>query len=264
MAILQNGYRDFSSGVRIFGATVSNSAYPYALIGNTSKNSLKRNMTAGEGFTNDLVSVPSGYRGQYAYVQPQKAGGLKSFREAEGTAAVSAAIAGGKNAAASVAGSAQVTGTGQLVVSGSASLSGAATVAGNAFAALLGVANVSASGTVSATINAIGWLNAALAGASSISAVRYARGSLSAAITPFTDLSPQSLATQLLDSEDVETSMTVRQALRLIAAATAGKVSGAAGTTITIRSAVADDKERIIATVDGDGNRTAITYDLSD
>jgi hypothetical protein len=51
--------------------------------------------------------------------------------------------------------------------------------------------------------------------------------------------------------------------MRLSAAADAGKLSGAATTTNTIRNAVADDKNRIVATVDSDGNRTAITYDLT-
>jgi hypothetical protein len=51
--------------------------------------------------------------------------------------------------------------------------------------------------------------------------------------------------------------------LRLIAAANAAKLSGAATTTITIRNAVADSKDRIVATVDSDGNRSAITYDLT-
>lgn len=61
----------------------------------------------------------------------------------------------------------------------------------------------------------------------------------------------------------VETGLTVRETLRLCAAALAGKISGADGSTITIRNAVADDADRIVATVDTDGNRTAITYDLS-
>jgi hypothetical protein len=66
----------------------------------------------------------------------------------------------------------------------------------------------------------------------------------------------------LLDEEDIETGMTLRQALRLVTAATAGKISGGGTATITIRNAVADGADRIVATVDTDGNRTAITYDL--
>ena len=66
----------------------------------------------------------------------------------------------------------------------------------------------------------------------------------------------------LLDQEDIETGLTLRKALRLVAAATAGKISGASGTTITIRNPVADSKDRIVATVDVNGNRSAFTYDL--
>jgi hypothetical protein len=71
-------------------------------------------------------------------------------------------------------------------------------------------------------------------------------------------------AAGLLDlAAGVETGLTLRQALRLIAAAAAGKLSGAATTTIVIRNAVADSKDRITATVDADGNRSAITVDLT-
>jgi len=64
-------------------------------------------------------------------------------------------------------------------------------------------------------------------------------------------------------TESIETGMTAKEALRLIAAVLVGKVSGAAGTTITIRSAVADDKNRVVATVDVDGNRLNVVTDLT-
>jgi hypothetical protein len=60
----------------------------------------------------------------------------------------------------------------------------------------------------------------------------------------------------------VETSWTLRQAMRIILSAVAGKLSGAATTTIAIRD-MADTKDRISATVDADGNRSAITRDAS-
>lgn len=63
-------------------------------------------------------------------------------------------------------------------------------------------------------------------------------------------------------NEAVEAGFTVRQALRVIAAATAGKVSGAETTTITFRNAKVDDTDRIVATVDTDGNRTDVVLDL--
>lgn len=75
--------------------------------------------------------------------------------------------------------------------------------------------------------------------------------------------SAEDVAWAVLDTSLVETGLTVRQALKLMTAVMAGKISGADAATVRIRSAVADDKERITATVDGDGNRTAITVDLS-
>lgn len=58
----------------------------------------------------------------------------------------------------------------------------------------------------------------------------------------------------------VEGTHTAVQYMRLMAAALFAKLSGAATTTVTIRD-VDDTKARITATVDADGNRTAITSD---
>jgi hypothetical protein len=67
----------------------------------------------------------------------------------------------------------------------------------------------------------------------------------------------------LLDlAAGVETGVTLRQALRIILAAEAGKLSGAATTTIVIRNP-GDTKDRITATVDADGNRSAVVLDAS-
>jgi hypothetical protein len=85
---------------------------------------------------------------------------------------------------------------------------------------------------------------------------------MEASIEPPIALEASAWSAQMLDQELVETGMTVRQTLRLLAAAMGGKVSGAGTGTITFRSAVADDVDRIVATVDGSGNRTAVTADL--
>jgi hypothetical protein len=71
------------------------------------------------------------------------------------------------------------------------------------------------------------------------------------------------IASAILDlSNGVETSVTLKQALRLMVAAAAGKVSGAATNTITFRN-IGDNKNRIVASVDVYGNRSAITTDLT-
>lgn len=68
-------------------------------------------------------------------------------------------------------------------------------------------------------------------------------------------------ADALLDrSNGVETGYTPRQSLRLMLAALAAKLSGAATATVTIRN-VTDSKDRITASVDVSGNRTAVTLD---
>ena len=59
----------------------------------------------------------------------------------------------------------------------------------------------------------------------------------------------------------VEGSETYQEALRLIRAEAAGKLA-VAGTTVTIRDA-ADTKDRITATVDSNGQRTAVTTDVT-
>lgn len=90
----------------------------------------------------------------------------------------------------------------------------------------------------------------------------FAAGALDAAALA-TDAA-QEIADALLDrSGAIETGLTPRQALRLIASATAGKLSGAATTTVTINNAVQDSKARITATVDSDGNRSAVIWDVT-
>lgn len=70
-------------------------------------------------------------------------------------------------------------------------------------------------------------------------------------------------ADALLDrAAGVETNRTVRQTLRLMLAALGGKLSGAATTTVAIRD-TNDLVNRIVATVDADGNRSVVILDAS-
>lgn len=60
----------------------------------------------------------------------------------------------------------------------------------------------------------------------------------------------------------IEPGFTLRSALRLMLAAMAGKVSGAGTTNVLIRD-VNDTKNRLNATVDASGNRTAVVKDVT-
>lgn len=66
---------------------------------------------------------------------------------------------------------------------------------------------------------------------------------------------------EILDEQIGDSTVTMRQALKLMAAVLGGKVSGAGSSTITFRN-IADTTDVVVATVDGAGNRTAITRTL--
>jgi len=115
-----------------------------------------------------------------------------------------------------------------------------------------------------AALNNLSSAQAQTAATAALTAYGAATGTQATAPKTLTTGERDAIVAALLDLADaIETGLTLRQALRLIAAAEAGKVSGMATTTVAIRNAVADSKARITATVDADGNRTAITTDLT-
>ena len=214
-------------------------------------------------------AFPVGALHPIAWVLPIKAGGLSARKAILGEGDLTGSVAGGKNAEAVIAGVGTFTAIGQLVVSLAATIAGSGTISGADLKAFLNaVAALSGSGGLTAQIGALADLSTAIAGTGTVAGttVLTALGTLAAQINVTGDvLTSANVANAILDAVDgVEDGLTVRHALRLIAAATAGKLSGAATTTITIRNAFVDDKDRIIATVTGDGDRTAITYDLTD
>ena len=209
-----------------------------------------------------LVSIPSGYYPPGTWRMPITTGALSARDVAAGVAAFAGSIAAGRNIAGTFDGAATFEGTGQLVVSGVGSFAGVAAFAGNVTAAL-GAAGTFAgvaswSGSTTAIAHAVG----TFAGVASFEAIRYATGSIAGSFAPAVTLEAAGFSSYLLDQEDVESGLTLRQALRLVTAATTGKISGGGTSTITIRNAVVDGVDRITAEVDSDGNRTSITYDL--
>jgi hypothetical protein len=228
-----------------------------------------RNFYAGDAGIDNKSGTPEGYGPGDAMLIPQKSGGLGSRNMLAGGSAASGNLLMGVNAAADLSGAGSLTDASmQLVVSLTADLIGAGgfDTAPNLVGTVAMAADLVGSGDLTGALSLIVGIYADLIGTSSVAAGLRGTASMSASITPFTELSPQSLAAAVWNSvaDAIESGVTPREALRLIAAATAGKVSGAAGTTIAIRNAVADSKDRIVATVDSAGNRSAITYDLSD
>lgn len=274
--LISNGHRLSCNPMRYMGGPGTSGTLMAVDSGLWRMKGALNNFYAGEATVISGASIanknafPVGALHPIAWVMPIKAGGLSARGLAlYGEGDLTAAIAGGKNAEAVIAGTGDLAATGQLIVSLQAAIGGSGTISGADLKAFLNLAAaLSGSGGVAAQLTALGHIAAAVSGSGTVAGttVLTALGTLAAQITVTGDvLTTGNVANAILDAVNgVEEDLTVRHALRLIVAATAGKLSGAATTTITIRNAVVDDKDRIIATVDGDGNRTAITYDLSD
>jgi hypothetical protein len=200
-----------------------------------------------------------------------------------GAGSLAAAINGALNAEAALAGNGDLTGAMQAVLAAVAELVGSGDVSSDISGAINAIAALDGSGDLDGTLNAIWNMVSALAGDSTLdaaitaighaatelsgtgtvsSAIPTAPGSMSAEIVVTGDaLSTANVADAILDAiNSIEQGVTLRQAARLILAAVAGKVS-ISGNTVTIRNAIADDVDRIVATTTSTGERTVITYD---
>ena len=175
MALLQNGFKDIAGVFRMYGGGVSNGALPQQLPANYALTGMRRNMTAGEGITDDRVGLPMGYLVGGSYQLPQKPGQLSArayvidlFGSAAGTSGLpgsgsatlaivdaSASILPEdddsplRSASASMGFTASA--TGELKMSGSGSASIALTVAP---AELLGILDGVGSASISIVTNA--------------------------------------------------------------------------------------------------------------
>ena len=298
MALLQAKGRLFSgvAGTITTGATgaITAGAFAQRVPANWTNTGRVRNFDSGwatviGGACQSAKSArPYGYLPPKCWVLPRTAGGIASRGLlVHGTGSLTAAGALGRNLTAALAGTGDLTATGALIVSAVASLAGTGTIStADLLAILQAEATIAGTSSATATATALGWALATLAGTGTMTGTRYATGALAADITPFTDLSPENLATAVWSAvasdnndtgtmgekvndagsasnpwtEVIEGTYTAAELLRVIAAALAGELAGAGTTTITI-TGVDGTTDRITATVDGTGNRTAVTLD---
>lgn len=260
MSLIRNGANVQAGLNRYFSAAGS-----YGLRGQFDQTGVHRCFPYGGATITDVSNKagwPNGYRSQTAFMLPQKAGALSSRNEGYVTVTGAAVGAKGLNGVASTTITIEGSALGGLISGGVANATITISGTGDIFAGIVGQASgtVTVSGTGSITADGFMTANSTVTVDGSVQP--YAIGWMDATSDFGNELTPANLAEAVLASE-IETGMTLQDALKLIAAATAGKISGAATTTITIRNAVVDSKNRIIATVDADGNRSAITYDLT-
>jgi hypothetical protein len=257
--LLGNCTRDSRNPLRQLGGIPGNERNDYGRTGSI------RNFAMGKAAVANVTSkaaIPSGYRHPYTWMLPNKGGELASRFVIEGAGDLSGSIAGGKNAEASLSGAGDMVGVGQLIISMAATLSGSGDITGAELKAFLNLAaSLTGDGAVAGLLTAKGALAAELSGAGGVNAVITALGTLAASITVTGDLlTTANVGNAVLDAlNGVEDEVTLRQALRIILAAVGGKVS-ISGNTVTFRDAN-DTKDRITATTDANGQRTAVTLD---
>jgi len=282
--LLGNGVRDSRNPFQRRGLTPGGESENFVRSG-TLRNFHGDARVTGESLKS---SRPSGMTHPYTWSMARTAGAMAARYEISGVATFSGSGALGRNITGSSAGVGSFTATGGLLVSGTATITGLATFTSNAFAALAAAATITGTGGFPTTdsyllredggfvlredgskilleisgptLTALGWGISSITGVATFTGTRYATGTLEASITPFTELSPQSLASAVW-AQALEAGYTAEEMMRVMSAALAGEVSGAGTATVTIRD-IGDTTDRIVASVDGTGNRTAVTLDV--
>jgi hypothetical protein len=157
-------------------------------------------MTFGE-----YAARPQGALHPGSWMLPQKAGALSSHNEAQGASTAALNLAAGRNIAGQADGATPTAqATLQLVVSMTGTADGIATVTGNVLAALGMSGSAAGSSTADAAKNAIAWCYGEGAGSSAATLTRYATGRLYGSITPYTELSPQTLAAAVIAAAEAD------------------------------------------------------------
>lgn len=176
----------------------------------------QRNIYAGEGVTDKASGNPAGHLYPSAWIWPQKPGAITSFRGTDGVAVVLATLAGGLGIDSSISGlsdanasliaiafldstsagtsTADATWSASAIMDGSSA--GTTTVTATAIILAVVFANGSSSGTstVTGTVGALIFNTAESNGSATATATPSAIAFMAGTITPFTELSPQSLA----------------------------------------------------------------------
>lgn len=247
--------------------------------------------SGGTGTVYKFAAHPYGYYPPGAWRLPTTAGAMAAHNRIEGAGALADSnLAGGRNGEAALAGVGDIDSADlALIVSAVAALSGTGALSADILGVLQAAAALAGEGDVTAALGALAGLATTLAGTGAVVSAITATGGMSAEITVTgTGLTtanvgaavwsviataanaPGTMGEKLNDAGSagnpwatiIESGLTAEEILRLVAAALAGKVSGAETTTVTIRD-LGDTKDRIVATVDASGNRTAVVLDGS-
>lgn len=216
-------------------------------------------------FSNEKISnksaIPNGSIHPNASSLAIKAGGMSTYRnpkvELVGSATLIPAAPMSGSSTMTLVGSGAMSKLVPILASGSAVLTGNGSISSIKKMTGNGVLTLTGDGALSAIAHCFASKSVSLLGDGALSATAHM-----VATNPTVELTAAQISTDILDQQDIESGYSLREALRIMLTALAGKVSGAGTSTITFRN-VTDDKNRIVADVDNDGNRTTVTLDVT-
>jgi hypothetical protein len=226
------------------------------------------NWYAGEGTSLSGSSIanksafPDGYSHPYCWVQAIKPGGMACRGIIIGDVDISLTMASGKNASAGLTGAGYINNAALgLIVSLLSGITGGGQITSssllakaNAAAGLTGVASLS-----SGDLEALGNMILELVTEGTVSdASLLAKGFMEADLDVVGATLTTANVADAVWGALAEAGFSYDQIIRIIAAATAGKVSGGPGSPV-FRN-LSDTTDQIIGTADSSGNRTGVTY----
>jgi len=289
--LLQNGYSASFGSLRFFGAGTINGAYPNIAQNIGYLTGQQRNIFMGDADIDPKSSIPDGTRHPVAWQMPQKAGGLSCRNNVYGSGTLVASALAVKLAEADLTGTGELDAIGGLVVQLLADLIGSGEISDADLKAFLqAVASLTGSGVAAGTRTGIGALISALTGDGTaetstatgtgeldadlvVTGTGLTTGNVGAAVWAALAAANNVTGTmgeKLNDAgsgsnpwtEVIESGFTAAEILRILAAVLAGKVSGAGLGTETFVG-IDGTTDRVVSTVDSNGNRTSVTLDGS-
>ena len=209
--------------------------------------------------TSRQMALPMGNLAPSSWMLPQTGGGM-SMR-ATGAGALNANLIPTRPMSIDLTGAGDLEATAGLIVSMLLAMTGAGDLTATIEGRLDASVDFTGSGDLQADMSGFANMLVDMLGAGDLDATIAAYGNMAIDIVVTgTGLSTANVG-QAVWSALLEAGFTAEDLLRLAAAGAAGKLSGAAGTTIAVRD-VSDQHDIITATVDADGNRTAVDLDL--
>lgn len=195
MSLKQNGRLLQQSPIRFVGGAVL--SFEAA---DTNKG--LRNIYAGQAGIDPKAAVPNGNLDSSAWVFPQKSGGLSAYKSVFGIGTVVGSLALGLNGVMTDTSIGTLSATGSLLANMIGALNGVGTITGVATIVANGTASLGGSTSESFTATALGNMAADIGNnTGTVYGIPYASGVITCNITPFTELSPQNLATAVWSAE---------------------------------------------------------------